>query len=174
MSVSYLAHHGIRGQKWGVRRFQNPDGTLTEAGKRRYTNYDGSLSSEGKKAFFKGKSSNLSQQGNDVIRGYGKDSDIGKEVRSEQFERKYNEHMVDSYGRAADVMNDKVLRDINEKYKDYDEMPREYFEDVGKAWKETYKNVLLKDFGQHPKNGEEWVKDAWGYDMYDDVDFWSQ
>ena len=33
----YLAHHGIKGQRWGVRRYQNPDGTLTEAGKRRYT-----------------------------------------------------------------------------------------------------------------------------------------
>ena len=26
--LQYLAHHGIKGQKWGVRRFQNPDGTL--------------------------------------------------------------------------------------------------------------------------------------------------
>ncbi len=26
-----LYHHGIKGQKWGVRRFQNPDGTLTAA-----------------------------------------------------------------------------------------------------------------------------------------------
>lgn len=32
----YLVHHGIKGQKWGVRRFENPDGTLTEAGKKRY------------------------------------------------------------------------------------------------------------------------------------------
>lgn len=31
----YLAHHGIKGQKWGVRRFQNPDGTLTAEGKNR-------------------------------------------------------------------------------------------------------------------------------------------
>ncbi len=31
----YLAHHGIKGMKWGVRRFQNEDGSLTSAGKRR-------------------------------------------------------------------------------------------------------------------------------------------
>ena len=31
-----LYHHGIKGQKWGVRRFQNKDGSLTPAGKRRY------------------------------------------------------------------------------------------------------------------------------------------
>ena len=34
---SELYHHGIKGQKWGVRRFQNPDGSLTEAGKKRVT-----------------------------------------------------------------------------------------------------------------------------------------
>ena len=31
----YLAHHGIKGQRWGVRRFQNPDGSLTKEGKQR-------------------------------------------------------------------------------------------------------------------------------------------
>lgn len=31
----YIQHHGIKGQKWGVRRYQNKDGTLTAAGKKR-------------------------------------------------------------------------------------------------------------------------------------------
>ena len=31
-----LYHHGIKGQKWGIRRYQNPDGSLTAAGKKRH------------------------------------------------------------------------------------------------------------------------------------------
>ena len=34
----HLEHHGILGQKWGVRRFQNADGSYTAAGKKRYGN----------------------------------------------------------------------------------------------------------------------------------------
>lgn len=33
----YIAHHGIKGQKWGIRRYRNEDGTLTEAGKKHYS-----------------------------------------------------------------------------------------------------------------------------------------
>lgn len=33
--VEYLQHHGIKGMKWGIRRYQNADGTLTTAGKQR-------------------------------------------------------------------------------------------------------------------------------------------
>ena len=42
----YLAHHGIKGQKWGVRRFQNKDGSLTSAGKNRLYNKENMKNAE--------------------------------------------------------------------------------------------------------------------------------
>lgn len=40
MENNQLYHHGIRGMKWGIRRFQNKDGSLTKAGKKRYKDQD--------------------------------------------------------------------------------------------------------------------------------------
>lgn len=37
---SELYHHGILGMHWGIRRYQNPDGTLTEAGRKRLEKKD--------------------------------------------------------------------------------------------------------------------------------------
>lgn len=35
-TVDFIMHHGIKGMHWGERRFQNPDGSLTAAGRARY------------------------------------------------------------------------------------------------------------------------------------------
>lgn len=43
--MNELYHHGIKGQKWGIRRFQNRDGTLTQEGRKRLgINNEGRLS----------------------------------------------------------------------------------------------------------------------------------
>jgi len=43
--MNFICHHGIKGQKWGVRRYQNKDGSYTAEGKKRY-NSDSSGSSK--------------------------------------------------------------------------------------------------------------------------------
>ena len=52
----YLAHFGIKGMRWGIRRFQNEDGSLTNAGRNRYGE-----GGEGKKVSFGNKFNNRSQ-----------------------------------------------------------------------------------------------------------------
>lgn len=66
MENGYLYHYGVKGQKWGVRRYQNKDGTLTNAGKSRYG--DSTVSEE-------------SRQINGVVRGLpmtSEEADSGK------------------------------------------------------------------------------------------------
>lgn len=51
-----IKHFGILGMKWGIRRYQNKDGSLTPEGKKRYLNDDGNPNEEGLKAARKHKS----------------------------------------------------------------------------------------------------------------------
>jgi len=44
-----LYHSGIKGMKWGIRRYQNEDGSLTEEGKKRYAKLTGKIEKQQKK-----------------------------------------------------------------------------------------------------------------------------
>ena len=83
----YLCHHGIKGQKWGIRRFQNTDGSLTAAGKARYITDDGHLTDAGRKKYAKDikKLAKLKERANiniqrQNIEKYDKRADTAKKI----------------------------------------------------------------------------------------------
>lgn len=65
MNSSELYHYGVLGMKWGRRRYQNKDGTLTAAGKKRY----GDMSTDAKEASVIGKKK-VSEMSNAELRKY--------------------------------------------------------------------------------------------------------
>ena len=84
-----LQHHGVKGQKWGVRRFQNSDGSLTNDGKKRYSSDD---FKDAKKKVDKGK---------DVVDGAVK---AKKKAAEKEHEKKIKKDLSE--------MSDQELRDI--------------------------------------------------------------
>lgn len=103
MIKKYLKHAGIKGQRWGVRRFQNEDGTLTEAGRRRYGKNEFKelekdykrADTEASKAILEGTSKSLNQAGNIV-------GDIGK-----------NKSKVVNKNSYKDISDDELRSRIN-------------------------------------------------------------
>jgi len=86
-----LKHYGILGMKWGIRRFQNPDGTLTPAGKERYR----------KKGYSYDYIKSRSLKG----KGYKKLSnrELKRVVDRLDMEKRYRELSVNEYAKGLEV-----------------------------------------------------------------------
>ena len=111
IQVSEIRHHGIKGQKWGVRRFQNADGSLTAAGRKRYgdgeSSYDYGKDSGDRKVVRVGKESNTENYENAIkktkaagdavenIRKFNNDAKRIKDPAMEKRIRKSTEQMSD-------------------------------------------------------------------------------
>lgn len=182
MSYSYLEHFGILGQKWGVRRFQNEDGTLTEEGKRRYLkkidksdSVDGKehseLTEEGAKAFVR--NGKLTKEGEEALKR-DPHSQLSEAILDRQFADKFSRNWMNTHNKTAQEFN-KQIKDINKKWMERPEgFPEKgtkeyvaYVRDVGKCWQNIYADVAEKDYGDHPVLGRNWLKANFDYMSYE-------
>lgn len=117
---NHLEHFGILGQKWGVRRFQNEDGSLTEAGKARYgvgknkdwkrLNRDAAHDAKEyarAKAYYGEGAGNRRKQINNLISERMKDPDYKRE-----FERQLSIQNMEKHQKAAS--RERNMRDTSE------------------------------------------------------------
>lgn len=100
---SELYHHGILGMRWGVRRYQNKDGSLTKAGRERYSDGDGQAKQD-LKAADKARRVELKQQKNaEKAKQYQDKADATKKVINDLETNGINsKSFKDRYGVAAD------------------------------------------------------------------------
>lgn len=97
-----LIHYGVLGMKWGVRRYQNKDGSLTSAGKKR-------ISKEYKKASIAG-DNNLRKRYNSIyVNSYNKTANKmnsgGIEKFNKEQKEKYGENYAQREGYESDYIN---------------------------------------------------------------------
>lgn len=127
MQENELYHYGVRGQKWGVRRYQNPDGSYTQEGLHRYGHSSSSGSSKAAKAAAKAEA---------------------KQKRAEEREQKKPIHRLDKLsdddlkqGIERLQKETQYLNLTNQKYRSLDELQKHEYSLGRKGADATLKKV---------------------------------
>lgn len=102
-----LNHHGVKGMKWGVRRYQKKDGSLTSAGKKRYIN------SSPKKVT---KPSSESKQEKKTVKDLS-DEELRKRITRLQLEKQYKDLQPQKISAGKKFVDSVIIPAVNESAK---------------------------------------------------------
>lgn len=164
----YLVHHGILGMKWGVRRYQNPDGTLTEEGKVRYgdvTKRSANSIRKQAEALSKNPNSNAAKKINELRDKIQKDAfekaektDAGREYNQlNNYLSELDRQLKNTYGENAQmVLGEADAKYVNGVYEKY----RNTIGDFLKEHEEEYYGTYLRELGYNDTSeGRRYVSD---------------
>lgn len=113
---SYLEHHGIRGQRWGVRRFQNRDGSLTNAGRKRLGYATKGVTQTVGKAFKAGV-----KAGGKAVKAVKAHHEAAEAKKKEKKKEKASKTRLGVMANK-DLFTNEEIRKLNERFKLEDEM----------------------------------------------------
>jgi predicted transcriptional regulator len=142
-----LQHHGIKGMRWGVRRFQNSDGSLTPAGRKRYSDYDGGKDSAVRKTIPVGGGKRKSSSVEDYQNAIKRTKSVGEGIDNV---RKFN----DDVKRIKDPAMEKRIRKSTEQMSDKDLQQRVQRLNM----EDNYTRMMMHR--EHLKQGEDYVNRA--------------
>ena len=107
-----LYHHGILGQKWGIRRFQNPDGSLTPAGVKRQARLEAKASKKEakakKKAAEESRQKSITESHRTDYRNMT-DDELRRVVNRKQMEQQYQSMVEKEFDKAS---TDQMISDV--------------------------------------------------------------
>lgn len=142
---SELYHHGILGQKWGVRRYQNDDGSLTAAGKSHYGLKEKINAYRENRSRKKAERAKQDQAAEDKRTFEEETKNLESYKRYKKYDEKskkygdeYNEFYEDNGGRHNDTLYSKYYSNREKADKAYEQYEREAQSYVEKAMKEKY------------------------------------
>lgn len=139
-----IKHYGILGMKWGVRRYQNKDGSLTSAGKSRYS--EGGTGSGSRKSIAQTVKERRQQK---------------KDAKEQQaYITKASKSWTKIHNNAADIADEKSAQIFKKYQKDLNsgdeakvkKAAKKYAEEYASLWNNTILSEAKKELGDSPKS----------------------